>query len=55
MPFENVTRESRIVWLGEAAAVLLADDLNALGVERDHARGTARRRSSGCRCRRPRR
>ena len=31
MPFENVTRESRIVWLGEASAVLLADDLNALG------------------------
>ena len=33
MPFENVTRESRIVWLGEAAAVLLADDLTALGVD----------------------
>ena len=32
MPFENVTRESRIVWLGEAAGVLLADDLNAFGV-----------------------
>jgi tetratricopeptide (TPR) repeat protein/TolB-like protein len=32
MPFENVTRESRIFWLGEASAVLLADDLNALGV-----------------------
>jgi tetratricopeptide (TPR) repeat protein len=31
MPFENVTRESRIFWLGEASAVLLADDLNALG------------------------
>jgi tetratricopeptide (TPR) repeat protein len=31
MPFENVTRESRILWLGEASAVLLADDLNALG------------------------
>lgn len=31
MPFENVTHESRIVWLGEAASVLLADDLNALG------------------------
>jgi len=30
MPFENVTRESRIFWLGEASAVLLADDLNAL-------------------------
>jgi tetratricopeptide (TPR) repeat protein len=31
MPFENVTRDSRIVWLGEASAVLIADDLNALG------------------------
>jgi tetratricopeptide (TPR) repeat protein len=32
MPFENVAREGRIVWLSEASAVLLADDLNALGV-----------------------
>ena len=31
MPFENATRDGRIFWLGEAAAVLLADDLNALG------------------------
>ena len=31
MPFENVTREGRIFWLGEASAVLLTDDLNALG------------------------
>ncbi len=31
MPFENVARDSRIFWLGEAAAVLLADNLNALG------------------------
>src|SRR5678815_4270677 len=31
MPFENVTRDNRIFWLGEACAVLLADDLNALG------------------------
>jgi tetratricopeptide (TPR) repeat protein len=31
MPFENVTREGRIIWLGEASAVLLTDDLNALG------------------------
>jgi tetratricopeptide (TPR) repeat protein len=43
MPFENVTREGRIFWLTEASAVLLADDLNALGVsaitrkERDQA------------------
>ena len=31
MPFENLKREGRIFWLGEASAVLLADDLNALG------------------------
>src|SRR5438874_1635062 len=31
VPFENVAREGRIFWLTEAAAVLLADDLNALG------------------------
>ena len=31
MPFENVTREARIFWLTEASAVLLTDDLNALG------------------------
>ena len=31
MPFENVTHERRIFWLSEASAVLLADDLNALG------------------------
>jgi tetratricopeptide (TPR) repeat protein len=31
MPFENVTRDSRILWLSEASSVLLADDLNALG------------------------
>jgi tetratricopeptide (TPR) repeat protein len=33
MPFDNVTREGRIFWLGEASSVLLADDLNALGVD----------------------
>lgn len=41
MPFENVSRESRIVWLGEAAALLLADDLNAMGapaITRDERR-----------------
>src|SRR5262245_10703006 len=32
MPFENVTRDRSIVWLGEASSVLLADYLNALGV-----------------------
>jgi tetratricopeptide (TPR) repeat protein len=31
MPFENVTREARIFWLSEASAVLLSDDLAALG------------------------
>ena len=31
VPFENVTQDPRIVWLGEAAAILVADDLNALG------------------------
>src|SRR5439155_21588126 len=32
VPFDNVKRDARIVWIGEAAAVLLTDDLNALGV-----------------------
>jgi tetratricopeptide (TPR) repeat protein len=31
MPFENVKREAPIFWLGEASAVLLADELNVLG------------------------
>ena len=31
IPFENPTREPRILWIGEASAVLLADDLNAFG------------------------
>jgi tetratricopeptide (TPR) repeat protein len=31
MPFENVTREGPLFWLTEASAVLLTDDLNALG------------------------
>jgi tetratricopeptide (TPR) repeat protein len=38
MPFENVTRDNRIVWLGEAASVLLADRLNAVdagAIDRD--------------------
>lgn len=41
MPFENASHDSRIVWLGEAASVLLADDLNALGaaaITRDERR-----------------
>lgn len=32
VPFDNVALDGRIFWLGEASAVLLADDLNALGV-----------------------
>ena len=31
IPFENPAREARIYWMGEASAVLLADELNALG------------------------
>src|SRR5262249_32905464 len=31
MPFENLKRDGRIIWLGEASAVLLTDDLAALG------------------------
>ena len=31
IPFENPAREARIYWLSEASAVLLADELNALG------------------------
>ncbi len=33
MPFENVAHDGKIVWLSEAAAVLLADDLNAMGTQ----------------------
>jgi len=31
MPFDNTTRDGRVFWLTEAAAVLLTDSLNALG------------------------
>lgn len=31
IPFENSAKEARVYWLSEASAVLLADDLNALG------------------------
>jgi tetratricopeptide (TPR) repeat protein len=31
IPFENTTREARLYWLSEGAAVLLTDDLLALG------------------------
>jgi tetratricopeptide (TPR) repeat protein len=42
MPFDNVTRQASIFWLGEASAVLLADNLNAIGapaIARDERRG----------------
>jgi tetratricopeptide (TPR) repeat protein len=32
MPFENVTRDPKVFWLGEGAAVLVTDDLLGLGV-----------------------
>ena len=32
VPFENTQREPRLVWFGEAAALLLADELNARGM-----------------------
>ncbi len=32
LPFENSQREPRLVWLGEASAILLADELNARGL-----------------------
>jgi tetratricopeptide (TPR) repeat protein len=32
IPFENVTHEGRVYWLGEGSAVVLSDDLLALGV-----------------------
>jgi tetratricopeptide (TPR) repeat protein len=41
MPFDNVKRDASIVWLGEAEAVLLTDDLNAIGaaaITRDERR-----------------
>ena len=31
IPFENPAREARVYWVSEASAVLLADELNALG------------------------
>ncbi|MBI4487067.1 MAG: hypothetical protein HY655_13745, partial [Acidobacteria bacterium] len=33
MPFDNVKREGRIFWMSEASAVLMTDDLRALGVD----------------------
>src|SRR5688572_7550445 len=32
VPFENVSRTPRVIWLSEGSAVLLTDDLQALGV-----------------------
>lgn len=32
MPFENLRRDARLHWIGEAAALLLADDLKSRGV-----------------------
>ena len=32
MPFENVKRDATIFWLGEASSLLLADDLNVVGL-----------------------
>lgn len=32
LPFENSDREPRLIWLGEAAAILVADELNARGL-----------------------
>lgn len=33
VPFENARREARLYWLGEGSAVLLTDNLRALGVK----------------------
>jgi tetratricopeptide (TPR) repeat protein len=33
MPFDNARREGRIFWISEASAVVLTDDLRALGVD----------------------
>lgn len=33
MPFENATHEPRVNWLAEGAALVLTDDLNALGAQ----------------------
>src|SRR5687768_17753160 len=32
MPFDNPSREPRLHWIGEAASLLVADELNARGV-----------------------
>jgi tetratricopeptide (TPR) repeat protein len=48
LPFENAGREPRVFWLGEGSAVLLSDDLGALGlpvVTRDERLGVMKRLS----------
>lgn len=48
LPFENAGREPRVFWLGEGSAVLLSDDLGALGqlvVTRDERLSTMSRLS----------
>ena len=52
MPFENQTRDATISWLGEASAVLVADDVTAFGgnaITRPDEPGTIpmQRRNSG--------
>jgi tetratricopeptide (TPR) repeat protein len=32
MPFENVTKQARLAWMGEGASILLTDQIEALGV-----------------------
>jgi tetratricopeptide (TPR) repeat protein len=46
LPFDSVKREASIFWLGEASAVVLADDLSALGagaISREERRGAFER------------
>ena len=33
MPFDNVSRDARLAWLGEASSILLADSLQAAGID----------------------
>ena len=53
LPFENPGKEARIYWLGEASAVLLADNLNALRPPARTRATSGSRRSNSCRCRPP--
>ena len=38
VPFENASSSARLYWLAEASAVLLTDDLTALGAGRSRAK-----------------